>query len=263
MLPDDHDHRDMTDRDGGTSGIRFPSWLITYSDLITLLLTFFILLLSMADLDPVRFNEASNSLKGALGLKPLPAGADVVVPVFPITKMSVAEQNRKTAINQSFENLNVEIEQLEQFGNGIRSMRPDSNRLLVRIGSPLLFAPGSEELLPGAHPFLDIIARNIKDLPIDIRIEGHTDDTEASAEARTNPWELSNSRAVAVLRYFVQQRLIPIERLSAVGYGEQKPLVPNSTNSNRLLNRRVDLLLQADFTSGTAPASKARSPLPL
>ncbi len=262
MHPGDQYNQD-SDHYSGAGRIRFPSWLITYSDLITLLLTFFILLLSMADLDPVRFNEASNSLKGALGLKPLPAGPELVVPVLPIPKMSVDEQHRKTEISQSFANLYLEIEKLEQFGDGIRSMQPDSSSLLVRIGSPLLFEPGSDELLPGALPFLDIIARNIKDHPIDIRIEGHTDDTEASGDSLINPWELSNSRAVAVLRYFVQQRLIPIERLSAVGYGAQKPIVTNSTDSNRLLNRRVDLILQADFTSGTASASRTRIPLPL
>ena len=262
MHPGDH-HNHESDQYGEGGGIRFPSWLIIYSDLITLLLTFFILLLSMADLDPVRFNEASNSLKGALGLKPVPAGPDMVVPVFPIPKMSVDERNRQAVIGRTFENLYREIEELEQFGNEIRSMQPDSNSLLVRIGSPLLFEPGSAELLPGARHYLDIISRNIKDHSIDIRIEGHTDDSESSGDLYSNPWELSNSRAVAVLRYFIQQRLIPIERLSAVGYGAQKPVVSNSIDSNRLLNRRVDILLQADFTSGTAPASRARSPLPL
>src|SRR5210317_980170 len=79
-------------------GIRFPPWLITYSDLITLLLTFFILLMSMADLDPVRFTEASNSLKGAFGIRPRPPGSETIIPVLP-TPHSKSDPYRSSLIN--------------------------------------------------------------------------------------------------------------------------------------------------------------------
>lgn len=262
MQTGDHKNNESAKPNGG-AGTRFPPWLITYSDLITLLLTFFILLMSMAEFDPVRFNEAANSLKGAFGLRPEPAGNEVIVPVFPSPPVSDTAPNLKAAINRIYQDLKLDIENSENFSEVIRTMQPDSNTLLVRIGAPLLFEPGKDVLLPSAYPFLDKVARSIKDYPIDIRIEGHTDDIEANADPHANNWELSTARAISVMRYFVQQRLIPIERLSAVGYGSQQPVVKNSTEANRLLNRRVDLLLQANFTSGTTPANRPRSPLPL
>ncbi|MEJ2137484.1 MAG: flagellar motor protein MotB, partial [Desulfofustis sp.] len=93
-------------------GIRFPPWLITYSDLITLLLTFFILLMSMADLDPVRFTEASNSLKGAFGIRPHPPGSEVIIPVFPAPS-SEPDPYRSSLMNNLQRSLTREFEELE------------------------------------------------------------------------------------------------------------------------------------------------------
>lgn len=243
-------------------GIRFPPWLITYSDLITLLLTFFILLMSMADLDPVRFTEASNSLKGAFGIRPRPPGSETIIPVFP-TPNSKSDPYRSSLINNLHHSLKLEIEELEGGFGEIRTLATDSDSLLVRINESLLFAPGSEVLLETSHPFLSVIADKLEHHPIDIRVEGHADKITSEAGQFENSWELSTARAVSVLRYFVQQRLIAIERLSAVGYGAERPLVEDSNASDSFLNRRVDIILRVNFTSGTTPAKEQRSTIPL
>ena len=262
MRGEDRDQQPRKRRESDAWGIRFPPWLITYSDLITLLLTFFILLMSMADLDPIRFTEASNSLKGAFGIRPQPSGSEVIIPVFPTPNAdsSPYQGSLMTNLRQS---LKSELEELEGGFGEIQTFALDSDSLLVRIDESLLFTPGSDVLLPPSHPLLNTISDNLKHHPIDMRIEGHTGKIASEAGRFENNWELSTARAVSVLRYFVQQRSIAIERLSAVGYGAERPLVENPDAPDSFLNRRVDIILEANFTSGTTPAVEQRSTIPL
>lgn len=266
MKPDDIMENDLDIKDSRDHSIidrravRLPPWLITYSDLITLLLTFFILLLSMADLDPQRFNEASNSLKGALGLKPDVAGNQIISPVFPSVP---PKDEHSPEIEAVFQDLRRDLDNSFSAEDGIRTLEPDAVTLVVRLDETLLFDQRSDTLLPTAVLVLDKIGRTVKSYPIEVRIEGHTDTVEATEHELLNSWELSTSRAVAVLRYFVQQRMIPIEQLSAVGYGDKRPVVKNTNESNRRLNRRVEILLRADFASGTTPAKRPTLRFPL
>lgn len=259
---DETDKQWLENRAVDAWGIRLPPWLITYSDLITLLLTFFILLMSMADLDPVRFNEASNSLKGAFGLRPQPPGSDVIIPVFP-SPPSKLDPYQSSLINNLQHNLRLEIEELEGGIGQIQTFTIDSDTLLIRINDTLLFAPGSDVLQETTQPFLATIADSIENHPIDVRIEGHADDLDYDGGPFQNSWELSTARAVSVLRFFVKNRLIAIERLSAVGYGSERPLIEDANDTRSYLNRRVDILLQVNFASGTTPATEQRSTIPL
>lgn len=242
-------------------GIRFPPWLIIYSDLITLLLTFFVLLMSMADLDPVRFTEASNSLKGAFGIRSQPPGNEVIIPVFPAPS-STTDPYRKSLINNLKDSLRLKFEALDGGLAAVETFLPDSETLLVRIDETLLFLPGSAVLEVSSHPFLDSIVETIQHHPIAVRIEGHADEMAAESGRFENSWELSTARAVSVLRYFVENGRIGTERLSAVGYGAERPLGGNSTDDDSL-NRRVDIILHATFPSGTTPAEQQRSTIPL
>jgi chemotaxis protein MotB len=262
MLRGDDSKQRQDERRYGSWGVRFPPWLITYSDLITLLLTFFVLLMSMADLDPVRFTEASNSLKGAFGIRQQPPGADVIIPVFPAPS-SDTDPYRSSLINNLEHSLKLKFETLDGEGSGIDAFAPDSDTLLVRIHESLLFSPGSAQLRTSSHPFLETIAESIRHHPIDVRIEGHADTTAVESGQYENSWELSTARAVSVLRYLVQQKLLSTERLSAVGYGAEHPLIEDPDESKSHLNRRVDIILQANFASGTTPAKEQRSTIPL
>ena len=80
-------------------------------------------------------------------------------------------------------------------------------------------------------------------LPLNVRIERHTDDTPVSRTDYSN-WDLSVDRALSVLEFFAQERLLSLDRLSAAGYGAQRPIVPNDSNDHRAMNRRVDLYLE-------------------
>ena len=262
MKRGDYTQQQPDERRYGAWGMRFPPWLITYSDLITLLLTFFVLLMSMADLDPVRFNEASNSLKGAFGIQQQPPGSEVIIPVFPAPS-SEYDPYSSSLINNLQHSLKLKFEKLDGDRSAIGTFALDSDTLLVRIHETLLFSPGSATLRTASHPFLKTIAESVRHHPIDLRIEGHADKVAVETSQFDNSWELSTARAVSVLRHLVQQKLIGIERLSAVGYGSERPVTEDPTDNNSYLNRRVDIILRANFSSGTTPAEGQRSTIPL
>ncbi|NNK56859.1 MAG: OmpA family protein [Desulfofustis sp.] len=262
MLKGDDNLQQPDERRYGAWGIRFPPWLITYSDLITLLLTFFVLLMSMADLDPVRFNEASNSLKGAFGIRQQPPGTDVIIPVFPAPSAELDPYSR-SLINNLQHSLKLRFEKLDGEVSAIETFTPDSDTLLVRIHETLLFSPGSAALRSGSHAFLETIAESIRHHPIDVRIEGHADKSAVESSQFENSWELSTARAVSVLRHLVEQKMLGVERMSAVGYGAERPVSKDPGDSKSHLNRRVDIILKADFASGTTSAKEQKSTIPL
>jgi len=243
------------------STVRFPPWLITYSDLITLLLTFFVLLMSMADLDPLRFNQASNSLKGAFGIRPHQTDPARNPPIPHSPPIIQTDQIESHIISTLQKKLQHEIEDLGLEQQAHVSRR-DADTIRVRIQEMLLFDPATSQLNSDSVALLDKIADGIDDHPIELHVEGHCDTFESGADPDAD-WELSTSRAISVLRYFVTNHLLSPDRLSAAGYGATQPLNTELGSAARSLNRRVDIILRAKVLSGTGSADNIRRDVPL
>ncbi len=209
-------------------------WMVTFSDMVTLLLTFFVLMLSMANMDQVKFNKASDSLAGAFGVlassRRTEAAPPRIVSYAPIDDdfSSRVYRRIKTKLNEL--KLNKKIELVK-----------DRGAVVLRVDEAVLFASGSSRLDPSADPILRKVAELVRPLPLNMKIEGHTD----NRGSEMSNWELSVNRAVAVLRFFAAQQLIPLNRMSATGYGSQKPLFPNNSDRERALNRRVEFVLES------------------
>jgi len=103
---------------------------------------------------------------------------------------------------------------------------------------------------------LDLIADQIQDKPNHVRVEGHTDDRPIQTAVYPSNWELSSSRATAVVRYYVGNRAIPPDRISALGFGEYRPIMPNTSVENRARNRRVDVVILTMELTLTEPTSQ-------
>ncbi len=218
-------------------------WLLTYSDMITLLMAFFIMMYSMSVLNIAKFHEAAISIRsgfgglvdgqgksvlnasGQLGIKPSPImGSSVGVP-WKVVK-EIHSMVKK-----------------EHFGRAV-SMRIDERGLIVSlVTDKVLFARGQAELSPMAKRILGKIAGILRGVPNQIRIEGHTCDLPVSSRRYPSNWELSTSRATNVVRYLIEHKEIPTDRLSAAGYADSKPLLPNTSEVNRAMNRRVDIVI--------------------
>ncbi len=239
-----------------------PAWMVTYSDLVTLLLTFFVLLLSMASMDPVRFTEASSSLKDAFGMHARPAHVEFALPILPsppITKFTPVQQAMTTKV---YERVKSQLD-LMKLSEEVDVVEKDSETIILRVNDSVLFKTGQSSVSPKSYPVLRNIADIIRPLPMKLKVEGHTDDIMIGQNPLAN-WDLSVARAVSVMRFFKQGDLLQLDRMAAIGYGSEFPVVPNKDDATRAKNRRVDFVLRLDKLPDeeTSPSGK-KSSVPL
>jgi chemotaxis protein MotB len=214
-----------------------PAWMVTFSDMVTLLLTFFVLLLSMANMDKTKFQDAAGSLRDAFGVM---NSADKTM----ITRPKVVEfaPISDDYTSRLYQRMLSQINQLK-IDRRIQLVK-DRGAVVLRVEESILFASGETEVNPDAYPVLRDVASLVQNLPLNLRIEGHTDDSPPSSQGLTN-WDISIARAVSVLKFFGREDLVPLDRMSAVGYGSQRPLAKEQTPETRALNRRVEFVLES------------------
>ncbi len=221
-----------------------PAWVVTYSDLVTLLLTFFVLLLSMASMDPVKFVQAKSSIRDSFGWRTTAAPKKFSIPVIqspPESKFTPIPRETKLTY---FKKVKNDLE-LTKLMDQVEAVQRDDDSIVLRINDSILFDKGKTNLNPSSYPLLRKIADIIRPLPMTMRIEGHTDNTPTTLAATTN-WDISVARAVSVMRFYNQGQIFSIDRMAAVGYGATEPLQPNTTDANRAKNRRVEFILNSN-----------------
>ena len=225
-----------------------PSWLTTFGDLMALLLTFFVLLLSFSATEQDDFEHALGSLQGALGvLAGEPILSSPIKLHVPIVKGDITEA--RPTLNDAKAEIEDEIAEEDQQEN--IEVLQGAEGLIIRIRDQALFDSGKADLKSSILPLLARIGGVLNRIPNPIEIEGHTDNLPISNdEFKNNHW-LSNARALRVLDRLVEEAGIDQARLSAVGHGEFKPVDPdadNNTPENRSRNRRVEIKVR--FTEG-------------
>jgi len=228
------------------------AWITTYTDLMTLLLTFFVLLLSMSQREEIRTRKALNSLVGAFGLLPggrspigKAKGTDIRDPAPPLVSNTPLDFEMLRQLTVTTE-LDPAIQLLRQ-----------KEKLIIRINQRALFVPGSSELTAEIRHFLTILAAHLQRSRDDIEILGHTDRYEAPKEEHwaENSWSLSSQRAQAVHHFFLQQG-IDSNRLSAHGFSYFQPIIDDDVFPElRYKNQRVEIVLGA---SSNIPKSLLR-----
>lgn len=255
------------DRDGEEpSGAGRERWLITYADLITLLMIFFIVMYSLsARISNDKFDQLASSLSNTLkkstpkpGEKtPFTSGENPETRKF--KSKAKAVMNSVVADKAVRDAVKVDI---------------DSRGLVISLIDKSFFETGSADIRPGARPVLKKIAANLKAMPNSIRIEGHTDSIPIRTARYPTNWELSSARATSVVRFMSEQAGIPAFRLSSASYGSFKPIASNGTADGRRRNRRVDIVVErtddiSPFGAGVSldspkarPAKAAATPPP-
>jgi len=206
-----------------------PAWVVTFGDMMSLLLTFFVLLLSFSEVDAVKYRALSESLREAFGIH---RGQTVFN-----NPQETQKESRKGTSGELFDSLKSIIPQ--SFPGAMPNQR-DGESTVVRVPGTLLFESGKATLKPEMLASLRTMVDLLKSKPgVVLQVEGHTDDVPISTVQFASNWELSASRAIAVIRFFMAEG-IPAERLSAAGYADSRPLVPNDGPENREVNRRVE-----------------------
>ncbi len=215
-----------------------PAWLATFGDLMSLLLTFFILLLSFSKTSQAEFENAMGSLHGALGVltgEPIltsPIKLNIPIIRGDITEARPTLKDAKAEIEKEVEaegqQENVEIIQSE-------------DGITIRIKDNAVFGSGDAAIKPAILPLLNKIGGVLARLPNPIEIEGHTDNLPIKNKEFPNNHWLSSARALGVLDVFHNEVGMAAERLTAIGHGEFKPLADNDTEDGRATNRRVEI----------------------
>jgi len=223
-----------------------PAWMTTYGDMVTLLLTFFVFLFTFSTIEAKKFEAAVVSLQNAFGL-PL---AVEDVPLGPESDMGEISDNlmEDDLMAEDLRQL-LEIERRlrayisEEKMETLVELDREGRGLVLRFADTVLFDLGKADLKPEARAILDRLSTVIRNIPNHIRVEGHTDNLPISTGLFPSNWELSTRRATEVIRYFIEDHGFVPQRLSAAGYGEYRPLVPNDSEANRQRNRRVDVVI--------------------
>jgi chemotaxis protein MotB len=215
-----------------------PAWMVTFSDLMSLLLVFFVLIVSMSATNPEPLSKAAGSLRGSMGiLKETAAVMEKSVVVVPkISDVDVGELSYAISKLQDF------VESQSQ-GQSIK-VAITSTGIAVRILTPLLFDRGSVELRPEGMPYLAKVLDIAKGWENTIRVAGHTDDQPVNNPLFKSNWELSYARAMSVINFGIQYSKLNPAKFSAVGYGEYRPAFPNDSEENRRNNRRVEVFIE-------------------
>ena len=229
----EHHQRDNSDR-----------WLLTYADMITLLMAFFIMMYSMSVLNVAKFRQAAISIRSGFGGMVKGQGRSVLGTsgVFAV-KPSPIEGDTAGVPAQVIKHL-VEYIGKDAAAKGAVLLSEDERGLVITLlGDRLLFDPGRAELKPEAYPILDRIAETLDKTLNEIGVEGHTCDLPPRGSRYPTNWELSTARASNVLRYLVELKGLEAERFSASGYGSTRPVRPNKNKANRRMNRRVEIVL--------------------
>ena len=257
-------------------------WLTTYADAVTLLLAFFVLLFSLAEMDLDKFAEFLAGLRSPFGneaaatLLPerdeLPPETDPGVAVEAdellalrdalqqleeagLTELDrdlVEEAERLVEVHEQLDRVDGEVvDALADRGfDDLVETRRDARGLVISItADDVLFELGSTEIGPAGRQVVEVVAEVLASLDNAVEVEGHTDDVPLQRPGYSN-WNLSTDRAVAVVTRMIEEHGLAPHRIGAVGFGEHRPVADNETPEGRAQNRRVDVVVLAEDPRG-------------
>ncbi|QBR92380.1 OmpA/MotB family protein [Nocardioides euryhalodurans] len=261
-------------------------WLVTYADMVTLLMVLFIVMFSMSVVDERKFNALKAGLAAGFGqstsvlvgsesileqpgvsaVQPVRADlflADVPPEQREAVSRAVAEEQRLER-ERRYADAQAEVdrlaglmreleEALEAAGlrHDVRAGIDDRGLVLSLTSRHVVFEPNLADLSDRGREVLDVVAPTLRRAKEDLRVDGHTNQVPVKPKYFATDWELSAARAVAVLRHLNEQGGIPNGRMSAAAYGHEKPLVDPAKPGSQRVNKRVDVVVLSDLPPAT------------
>jgi chemotaxis protein MotB len=257
-----------------------PLWLATFADLMSLLMCFFVLLLSFATMDASKFKKMAESLENAFGVQrdipatEIPMGTSIIAQHFspaqteptPLEEIKQSTNQQSTAINMSVEEmeeikqkiLETKIAEIEdqaekikeamakEIEKGLVSVETEALKIIIRINEKGSFPSGTAIFKSGFEPVMNKISVAVNDTVGTVHVAGHTDNIPISTDWYRSNWELASSRSVTVAHYMMKKKGTDPKRIVVEGYANMRPLADNKTAKNRAKNRRVEIIIAQD-----------------
>jgi chemotaxis protein MotB len=226
-----------------------PEWMTTYSDLVTLLLTFFILLFSMASLDKIKFLRVAASLQKAFGHI---GGGEMFLTNSGKNILTLVKENNspnKSSLesppDQQINDFITDVKQVikQEHLNKDISIIDNQDTLILRVNSTILFDQGSAEIKAPGRLTLIKLGSLLQKLNREIFIQGHTDNYPINTTLFPTNWELSTKRATNIVLFLIANCRLDPAKLTPTGNAEFRPVAPNGTEAGRQQNRRIDILI--------------------
>ncbi|WP_100399902.1 flagellar motor protein MotS [Bacillus sp. FJAT-44742] len=226
-----------------------PRWMTTFSDMILLVLVFFVMLFSMSVVDAQKFRSLAESFQQN---DILDHQSSIIDLNDQLDESSATESEEKIegVEDEESEGYTLEslLEEVEQYleDNDLDEMitaRQEERGVVLTLQERLLFETGEADIIEDAAPFLKKVGTLLTSLPNEVTVEGHTDNRPISTYRYPSNWELSGARASSVIRHILQENELDDERFLAIGYGDTRPVAPNDTPENLQENRRVVIII--------------------
>ncbi|APZ43028.1 flagellar motor protein MotD [Acidihalobacter ferrooxydans] len=254
--------------------INHERWLVSYADFITLLFAFFVVMYAISSVNVGKYRVLSESLVAAFrnpaaSMKPIQIGKvqtsnpDSFSPLnafpSPLQLHGIEQTLLRQPIHPPVEHSSAKRTPMEKMGalivrklsgliqKGLVSVRIHPDWVDIMINADVLFPNASAALAPHARNVLEQVAHSLNALPIQVQVEGFTDNKPIHTREFSSNWSLSAARAVSVVELLVKNGMSP-KRLAAVGYGQYHPVASNATPKGRAQNRRVELVVVAQNT---------------
>jgi chemotaxis protein MotB len=253
-------------------------WLVTYADMITLLMVLFIVLFAMSTVEEKKFNALKEGLAAGFGQSDSiltgesavleESGVSAAEPLTPdefltshaltAAEAQAVSQALRARNQQQYADAEAEADRLqgiqerilaalraEHLEDDVQTVIDGRGLTISLVSRHVVFQANLATLSPRGQLIIDTIAPVLKDIPDDLAIEGHTNQAPGKPKYYASDWDLSAARAVTVLRHLNEDHGIPAKRLSAVGFGKVRPLVDPSEPGSQELNKRVDVVVQS------------------
>jgi chemotaxis protein MotB len=253
-------------------------WLVTYADMITLLMVLFIVMFAMSSVDQKKFNALKSGLAAGFGQSTSvldgsesileEPGTALAQPIDPnkitgnpdaqIIKSQMAEEAHRLRNEAEYQDAAVEADRLldiqkrlmaalkkEGLEDDVQTKLDGRGLTVSLVSRHVVFQANLATLTERGRRILDTLAPVLRDIPDRLQIEGHTNQASGKPKFYPSDWDLSSARAVTVLRYLNEVEAVPSVRLAAVGFGHIKPLVDPTKPGSQMLNKRVDIVVMS------------------
>ena len=237
-------------KNGGGYNQDANAWMVTFSDLIMLLLTFFVLILTMSSMDQKKLKEIFRHLQEAVGVLEFSGFGEISRPaefvrqvVDPETKIIMDRNLLENLLTDPAGEEKKIKEALEEITK-VAEMWEDERGIVFSFRESVLFYPGEARIRPEVEPFLDRLAETIDLCRNPMLVTGHSCDTPLRSNVYDSNWELSLYRGLSVLDYFTDRRDLPPRRFMISAAGSSRPVSPNDSPEGRAQNRRVEIIFR-------------------